>query len=128
MRRVDELEALYARLPSIACKGLCSQSCGPIECSNLERKRVRKAGGGHIGLKYLDVEAIKAGREVPACPALEETRCSVYAVRPLICRLFGLLQHPTMRCPHGCEPERWLTNEEASDLLAESVRIGGAPQ
>lgn len=127
MRRVDEIEALYAQLPALACKGLCSQSCGPIECSNLERKRARKAGGGHIGLKYLDIEAIKAGHDVPACPALEETRCSVYAVRPMICRLYGMVQD-RLECPHGCEPERWLDPEEASWFLAEAARIGGAPQ
>ena len=47
--------------------------------------------------------------------------CSVYAYRPLICRLWGTVKR--MQCPHGCEPERWLSDEEAHEMIQEVERI-----
>jgi Fe-S-cluster containining protein len=61
------------------------------------------------------------------CPYLEEERCTVYEVRPLICRLWGLVE--SMPCPWGCKPERYLTHEEGHELLARAAEIqsGGMP-
>ena len=36
-------------------------------------------------------------------------------VRPLICRLYGLVKR--MACPWGCQPDRWMTDVEAYELL-----------
>lgn len=118
------MDALYARMPKLVCRGLCSHSCGPIECSDLERRRIHKASGALVGFRFTVIEP---GKEVKPCAALDcETKlCNAYAVRPVLCRLFGSVEK--MRCPHGCEPERWLTDQEARDLLDEANRIGGAP-
>lgn len=50
-------------------------------------------------------------------------KCTVYTVRPFICRLWGTT--PTLRCPEGCEPERWLTREEARDIYERIQAIAG---
>ena len=63
-----------------------------------------------------------AGDETLICPMLSGNHCNVYAIRPLICRLWGLT--PKMRCPWGCEPERWLSEPETRELLAEMERLG----
>lgn len=55
-----------------------------------------------------------------ACPLLTiDGRCSVYKHRPLICRLFGVVKK--LQCPFGCEPSRWLSDEEAFKML-EQIR------
>lgn len=58
------------------------------------------------------------------CPMLDEARglCSIYEQRPLICRLFGLVEG--MRCPYGCIPDRWLTDAEAYELMTEADNVG----
>ncbi len=70
------------------CRPGCHECCGPILMSPLEAKRLQ-------------------GRQNPAhkaleCPWLGKDGCRVYAMRPLICRLFGTLQD--LRCPYGCAP------------------------
>lgn len=116
-RRQDrELDALYATLPRLDCRGWCSDSCGPIATSMRERVRIEQHAR----------RAITAEDPGPTCSMLTaEGRCGVYEIRPMICRLWGLVQR--MPCPFGCRPEGGLLpDEEGARLLAEADRIGGA--
>lgn len=113
-KRRTQLEALYAELPSMECRGLCSESCGPVMMSRLEWQAICR----------------RIGREPRAtatltCPMLSEHRCTVYDIRPTICRLWGLVDDETMRCPHGCVPDRWLTREEGYAFLRRAREISG---
>src|SRR5437764_1436645 len=87
------LESLYASLPTVVCQGLCTESCGPIGCSGEEADRMEALAGRPLeftsGLR---------------CGYLDEIhrRCSVYAARPMICRLWGVATD--MSCRWGCEP------------------------
>lgn len=49
------------------------------------------------------------------CTALKEKRCSIYENRPLVCRLWGVTK--AMRCPFGCAPSSWVSDQEAGDLI-----------
>ena len=46
-----------------------------------------------------------------------EGRCSVYSIRPLICRIWGAAEG--IPCVFGCQPERLLSKEEADVLMRE---------
>ena len=87
------LESMYASLPTVVCQGLCAGSCGPIACSQAKADRMAAAAGRPLeftsGLTcgYLDHVSL---------------RCAVYAVRPMICRLWGVTTD--MTCPWGCQP------------------------
>ena len=94
MNRDVALEVLYAQVPRLACKGLCHASCGPIGMSAAEEARI-----GPVDVKPGTLE----------CEKLVLGRCSIYAQRPMICRLWGVTEE--MPCPHGCIPERVLTHE-----------------
>jgi hypothetical protein len=61
-----------------------------------------------------------------SCPALSFLgTCQVHAVRPMICRLWGVAD--AMRCPHGCRPTTgWLPDQEAFTLLLDSLAAGGS--
>lgn len=114
-RRLDErLDALYAELPTIKCGGYCQDSCGPIEMSVRERQRIEGTHG-----------AVTCGVG-PSCTMLRpDGTCRAYEIRPMICRLWGLME--SMRCPYGCKPERWLTDAEAFMFLSRADAIGGSP-
>src|SRR4051812_33693448 len=87
-QKVDaELDALYAQVPAIGCKGLCTDACGPVSGGAREQVRMRRAGvtlpPAHEGLRL--VLADPGYR----CPALVDGRCSTYEARPMICRVWG---------------------------------------
>ncbi|GAT68788.1 hypothetical protein PS9374_04453 [Planomonospora sphaerica] len=123
-KAVEALEALYARLPDVACRGLCADSCrSPIDMSDLERDRIRTTSGVHIP------ERARWPATAP-CPALTaENRCATHATRPTICRLWGTGTAETMACPHGCviDGDR-LTDEQLIDVTLTSFEIGGHPE
>ena len=112
-----QLDALYAELPQLQCRGLCQDSCGPIGVSEGEGACVERAGGRPLRF---------ASRL--RCTFLEPNsgRCEVYEVRPMICRLFGMVKG-VMECPHGCVPERWLTRQEGYELMRRVHELTGLP-
>jgi uncharacterized protein len=111
-KKVEALERLYAELPSLDCQGLCGDCCHFIGMTRLEQGRITQVGGPEI--KLWD----------SPCPALDFMgRCSVYTRRPLICRLWGVVED--MPCHYGCKPERYLTNEEGRVFLARVQAIAG---
>jgi len=109
----EALEALYASLPGVACQGLCWNTCGPIPLSPGERERIRARGveipvldPARSALWSANVRGVKLGDRVILdlfCPALDRglNRCTVYDVRPLICRVFGA-GRGDLACEWGC--------------------------
>ncbi len=108
------MDRLYARLPRLQCKGLCQQFCGQVPMSEVEHRRI---------VEYMG-EPIPFGRTI-VCPLLDRDsgKCTCYPVRPLICRGFGLVDDPLLRCPHGCKPSRWLSNKEFGQFVAKMGEI-----
>lgn len=104
----DVLERIYAKIPDVHCKGLCWHTCGPIAALPIEIARMEMRSG-----------AAFYTRPDNTCPYLVERRCSVYNLRPFLCRLYGAVDDPRMRCRHGCMPDRFLTQEEARELMKE---------
>jgi Fe-S-cluster containining protein len=105
-KTISRLEALYAALPKIECKKKCHEACGPIAMSRAEWRRIRESGTPLTKTPDL------------VCSALDRQTnlCTIYAIRPMICRLWGLVLK--LACPFGCLPERWLTDEEATEFLS----------
>jgi Fe-S-cluster containining protein len=120
------IQELYALLPGIKCKGLCSECCGPIGMHAAEWEHMGKPDmphqverNGRIMLPMaFTMDHLHAMMELgtgPDCPLLVNRRCSVYDRRPLICRIWGLTRD--MACPHGCVPDRWMSEAESRMLL-----------
>ncbi len=109
------LDALYAKLPRIDCQRRCVDACGPIGMSAREWIRVEELLGAPMP-PFRPISRL-------ACPLLDGNRCTIYPVRPAICRLYGLVE--ALRCPYGCRPERWLTDLEASQFLERVQRVSG---
>lgn len=112
-----QLDALYAELPAIECEGHCWDSCGPIEMTEPERERIAERG-----VRIRDNRFSVTGPMT--CPALTPFhQCSVYEVRPLICRLWGVARR--LPCPYGCKPSRRLTERETFEFLMRAHVIAG---
>jgi Fe-S-cluster containining protein len=107
-----EVEA-WTKVPPMQCKGLCADSCGPIEASPLERRLLAAHGVRLPSVEDALMEMLAGGDG--KCPALREGRCSVYDVRPTICRLWGVVEG--MPCPHGCVPE----GGRLPDMLGQAI-------
>jgi hypothetical protein len=122
---VAALEALYARLPTVACRGECSVACGPIPLTVLEARRLQVTTHRKprtIDLTVINAAGVTAPRE--QCVYLTDTgRCSAYAVRPLLCRAWGVLQ--ALSCIRGCVPERWISPIEFVVIAQAVERLGG---
>lgn len=106
---------IYAAVPPINCQGLCGASCGPLIIDPPERAHITAATGRHLP----DLQ--------PVCPLLDlsplgQPRCTIYPHRPLLCRLWGTVE--SMPCPHGCQPDHYLTDEQGHVLL-DRARQGG---
>lgn len=116
--REARMEALYRELPHIECKRLCRECCGPV---------VQTRSMTRLEFERLDgiLRQPVALRDFMACSLLRGSECTVYDMRPLICRLWGVVDDPKMRCPHGCKPDRWLTNAESFAFMQRAVDIGG---
>lgn len=115
-----ELDELYAQLPALDCIGRCHDSCFDVDAPELERQRVEEAGGALVPpvTRARLLRAVAAEGRLPhRCPSLGPlNNCTVYAVRPLICRAFGTARD--LRCMHGCVPERVLAAGEIYRVLA----------
>lgn len=110
------VEQVYAALPQLDCKRKCWDACGPIVMTLVEEDRLRGRGIPRPHPRF-DL----------SCSALVDHRCSIYADRPLICRLYGMVKgyKHGMECGFGCVPERWLSRLESDALLERLCDITG---
>lgn len=124
----DKLDAIYAKLPSVVCKGLCHDSCGLIPLAKAERDAIAEHTGRRVKTipnVLVDLHSshllMRPADESMQCRYLKKGRCSIYKVRPMICRLYGVAEG--MPCPHGCSPLRLVTRQEAHDLIKETAEL-----
>lgn len=115
--RAAALATVYAKIPTIDCRGLCHDSCGPIQMTRTEHDRIQRRHGVDIPNRTIRDGGV-------TCEALTIlNRCGAYQDRPVLCRLWGVLD--TMPCTHGCTPARYLTGAEGYRLLADAYDIDG---
>ena len=108
---LEQLQTLYAALPTIVCKGLCHGACGPVMASRLEVEQLGAPLAFHgrtLNCVFLNVL---------------DHRCLAYHQRPMICRVYGVSR--SLPCAHGCVPDRWLTDAEGREFVAKAMAIGG---
>lgn len=107
----EELDAIYRKIPNVMCRGLCTSACGPIKATRQEVERLEAYG------------SIPDPPDALTCPLLENGRCSRYADRPLICRLYGAAEGLT--CPWGCVPLRVLAPHEVQHIIRQVGALSG---
>lgn len=119
------------------CKAGCSKCCyTDISVFDIEADLVRdwfdqKTPEHKVEIKTLWANKVQDG----ACQFLYDEKCSIYEVRPIICRTQGLPLHLTKEnildyCPKNfkdSEPEKtdWLNLDRLNTLLSFAASTGG---
>ncbi len=123
--KLARIDAILSTIPSFKCKEGCADCCGPVQLSRLEYYRCVKASGRTADDVRQHMEK-NIKRKIYQCPLLNQktNQCSVYEVRPAICRIFGATRE--LSCPHGYAPEaaQMLSEERARDILALVEELG----
>jgi len=106
-----DVEDLYRLIPDFLCTSGCHECCrrfgGP------SRTRVEEEC---IQLFMAERGMATVEAQGTTCPHLVIGRgCSIYPVRPFICRLYGT--SPTYRCVMGVSPMRLLHEDEEAEIF-----------
>lgn len=109
---IAKLKQIYDSLPTFTCREGCSWCCGNVPIAPIEILNIAKF-----------IKANKVRIRIPtmahlSCAFMIRGRCSIYEVRPLYCRLYGVVDDAGMKCPHGCKPSQLLTEDEADVIMA----------
>ena len=106
-----DLEDLYRLIPDFLCTPGCHECCrsfGVPSRTRLEEERIQC----FMAEREMAIAAVKG----TTCPHLViGGGCSIYAVRPLICRLYGT--STTYRCVAGVSPLRLLHEDEEAEIF-----------
>lgn len=111
-----------ASIPKFDCEPGCHACCGIVPFNKAECDAAVK-------VRPLEQwEPFGEGAWVPAsalvtmsCPFVSGGCCTVYETRPMVCRLFGAVDHPMMTCPKGCGPKKKITDAKSREILRESA-------
>jgi Fe-S-cluster containining protein len=117
-----KLREIYAKIPKLKCVKGCTECCGnpaepvkkgylpftPLFWSRIEVENIRE---------YLKKKGIKERLVVnplDPCPYIENGKCLIHPARPLMCRLFGVVED--LKCPY-VKPKSYIKAEEATELI-----------
>lgn len=109
-RWLMDIDDIYNLIPDFMCTKGCHECCqnfGVPSRTKVEDERISA---------FLKKNAMKPGEaQGITCPYLNETGCTIYPVRPLICRLYGT--SPNYRCKMEVAPLRLLHEDEEADIF-----------
>jgi hypothetical protein len=105
-----DIDDIYNLIPDFMCTNGCHECCqnfGVPSRTRTEDERIKA---------FLKKNAMKLGKAVgTTCPYLNELGCTIYPVRPLICRLYGT--SPNYRCKMGVAPLKLLHEDEEAEIF-----------
>jgi hypothetical protein len=104
-----KIQDLYALIPEVPCLPGCTACCqafGVPSRTKIETRRIKR---------YLNENGIIFKlAEGTACPYVSDRGCTIYPVRPFICRLFGAA--PNLQCHMGARPLTLLHEDEEEEI------------
>lgn len=127
-QRLASIETILGGIPTFKCLEGCHDCCGPVVMTRLEWKRIIEFSGRTEKEMRQETEKRMAAGNFTCIFLDDKTGCTVYEVRPAICRIFGAseskTQHASMLCPHGAGPEKKLTHDETNSILDRVDKLG----
>lgn len=81
------LPIVYPKLPAMRCDRGCGECCGPVTCTKPEYDSITEYAASH---------GIAPAAQGITCPWYRDGGCSVYEVRPWVCRMMGHV--PRLHC------------------------------
>lgn len=97
--------------PVVACRKGCDKCCSMTTMLYEHEARAISSATGRVMQKLpavnYDAALIRARKHYGRpCPFLKDGECSIYAVRPLVCRLHHSLNDDSSACDTSVAPER----------------------
>ena len=106
------------KIPSFECKTGCHECCGIVPFSAAEREKAATVRPLEQWEPFINGTWVPSSALMTMkCPFVNDAGCSIYEHRPTVCRLFGAVDHPNMKCPMGCGPKRLLTEQRSREIL-----------
>lgn len=118
------MEKIFAGLPTMKCVDGCSDCCGPILATRMEWSRIYNRLGTTQEKLAKKVEEKLSKGDLNCVLLDEQGRCSVYDIRPAICRLFGVSHAPRLVCPHIGQHPSGLSDADTNNVLNQIERLG----
>lgn len=121
---IASLQSLLNKIPNSNCEGKCQESCGPIIVSRIENRSIEKYCKENktkfkaFPTKLNPLELLKHIQDPSSCTLchyLKNNKCSIYKVRPAICRMWGTVKE--MPCEWGCKPDKIMSTQESFEIL-----------
>lgn len=113
-----KLQKIYEQIPQSTCPDNCGKCCGPVYPSRAEIRNI-ELWCRVKNIEFKNQFGVESGVD---CPYLKEYRCSIYPVRPFMCRTFGVVEHQLLRC-QNCKTKR-LLNIRQMDYLYKQIYKG----
>lgn len=126
-RYIGELENIYAKVPEAVCDR-CGNCCGPIGFTVLEEKNIER----YLEENNISICACVVGRTKGSvyifnanmrCPFFKDNECLIYSVRPIVCRLFGVIRGGRELPCKNVVCERKLSPQYAGKLVKQVDRL-----
>lgn len=105
---IAQLQKLYDQIPSFKCIKNCTDCCGPIFMTGLERCLITEH---------------ESFSGATSCPWRGKGFCRIYDKRPMICRLYGTVNEKRLLCSHGKCSAFLMREQTAYQLLLEALDI-----
>jgi len=90
----NNMENIYKQIPDFDCKH-CHRCCGPIIWFKTEDILIEDYMKKHK-IENVKLTSDEFQKNIMKCPFLKNDRCTIYEVRPIVCRLQGNI--PDLPC------------------------------
>jgi hypothetical protein len=125
-RKLKKIYRRIAEAGNVPCIEGCSDCCGPVYFTRLELKRAPRLEENIDGLRHL--QSMNLGIDwhfncAKCVYVTAEGKCSIYPVRPFVCRIFGATEEPALKCPHGRKAPNPISIAETHKLAQEYKEI-----
>lgn len=112
--KFKKLYEIYDTIPELKCVSGCNECCGVIFWFRIEEENIRRY------LKEHNIEYRYAKSLSDKCPYFEDGRCVIYPVRPVICRLYGVVEN--LRCKYVAA-KHYLKKKAAHQIIKEIEKM-----
>ncbi len=114
----EKLKEIYSKIPSFNCIN-CNECCGPIIWFEPENLLIKDY------LEKNNIDRIVWTKEEfennnMKCPYLKDNRCSIYPVRPLVCRLQSVVSD--LKCKQNINQKN-MSDKDLKLILQEFKKI-----
>lgn len=115
---IKSLKNIYSSIPEFSCKH-CHDCCGPIIWYEPEDILIRNYIKKH-NIKRISWTIEEFKKNNMRCPYINNDRCIIYSVRPIVCRLQGNISE--LKCKF-LNNNKLLSKEKLKNLRKDFIKL-----